>query len=139
LASTAALIAENSAAARAGSSFCLLDSMSRTAGMFDVFGFACTAFTCHEGSRPRRVVKGEAVVIQRPESNTMKPESAAAATRKPSRAPRFVASSRYTEPQKSPTAATTTSTPRIVGYQMVGFLMPSAPSRPNRFTERVAP
>ena len=46
------------------------------------------------GTRPFNVLSGDAVVSQRHDSSTMNPDSPAAATRKPRRAPRFVASSR---------------------------------------------
>jgi hypothetical protein len=49
----------------------------------------------------------------------MKPESADAATRKPSRAPRLVDSNRYAEPQKRKTPATGARMPMIVGSQSV--------------------
>ena len=56
-------------------------------------------------------------------------ESPAAAMRKPSLAPRFVANRRYTDPQNNTIPAATTRKPRIVGYHRSGFLMPSVASR----------
>jgi hypothetical protein len=60
--------------------------------------------------------------------SNMNPVRPAAATRNPSRPPMFVASSKYTEPQNNPTAATTVRIPMIVGFQMFASFGPSAAS-----------
>src|ERR1041385_7533439 len=49
-------------------------------------------------------------------SNTRNAVRPAAATRKPRRAPRFVPSNRYVEPQNKPIADSTVRTPMIVGF-----------------------
>src|SRR3984893_6121817 len=92
---------------------------SRTAAGSDGWSrLLVTVTSCHVGGVPLRVFNGEAVVIHNVVRSTMKPISPVNAARNPSRAPRFVASSTYTDPQNKPIAAATTRIPRIVGYHV---------------------
>ena len=101
-------------------------AMSRTAGIFDCDGSVTTSTTDHDGecpwggSMPLLPDVSQSVV-----SSTMNPVSDANATRKPSRAPRLVDNNRYADPQNSPIAESTTSTPRMVGFQRFGWVGPS--------------
>ena len=69
-------------------------AMSRTAVVFACLRFGTTSSTFHAGTRPFGDSRGFDVVVHSRLRTTMNPVRAVKATRKPSRAPRLVPSSR---------------------------------------------
>jgi hypothetical protein len=65
-----------------------------TSSMLDADGSSTTSITFQFAGRPFGLLSGVAVVIHMLESSSMNPVRHAPATRNPSRAPRFVPSSR---------------------------------------------